>query len=195
MIRQVRFSGIDAARREGVPLHRVSQGSGITLLRDDEIRAYAELGARQGIEVCLFVGRRAPWSGEAACALVPDGKVFGWRHLLVATLSAAYDDVLRACDLGIRSVLAGDEGLITLIERGRRSGELPADLMLKASAVLGISNALGAEMLARAGVDTLNVAGDINRADNALANALAQTGTGRSGSSRASTRPCRGPCR
>ena len=150
-----------AAKERGVPLHRISQGSGITLLTDDELRGYVELGAANAVEVCLFVGPRAPWTGEAPSALTPDGKYFGWRHMRLSTLAAAYEDVLRASELGLRSVLVADEGLAVLVARGRQDGELPADLVVKASAVMGIANPVGAKLLADAGVDTLNVAGDI----------------------------------
>lgn len=156
---------IDAGRERGVPIHRISQGSGITLLTDAEITRYSELGAQHAIEVCLFVGPRSPWNGESASPLVPDGKFFGWRHLSTGTLSAAYDDVVRATELGIRSVLASDEGLIVAIEDGRRRGELPEELIVKASANLGIGNALGARLLVEAGVTTVNVAGDISIRD------------------------------
>lgn len=150
---------LSEADRRGVGLHRVSQGSGITLLLDDELRHYASVGASRGIEVCLFVGPRGPWNGEAS-TLTPDGKNFGWRHLTVSTLSAAYDDVVRATEFGIRSVLVADEGLAVLVAHARANGELPADLIIKASAVLGLANPVGAALLADLGVDTLNIAGD-----------------------------------
>lgn len=150
---------LEAADDLGVPVHRISQGSGITLLRDSEITAMAGLGAARGIEVCLFVGPRAPWEGTAA-ALTPDGKYVGWRHTTIAALRAAYGDVVRAAELGIRSVLVADEGLIQLIAAARESGELPADIIVKASAVMGIANPLGAAMIRRAGADTINVSSD-----------------------------------
>jgi hypothetical protein len=154
------FEAVLAAADEyGVPVHRVSQGSGITLLRDEDIRRYVELGAARGVEVCLFVGPRAPWNAEAS-SLTPDGAYFGWRHLTLATLQAAFDDVIRAVELGIRSVLVSDEGLITLIAAARSNGELPADLVIKASAILGIANPLGAKLLTDQGVDTVNIASD-----------------------------------
>ncbi|HEU0238762.1 MAG TPA: hypothetical protein VFR11_05705 [Micromonosporaceae bacterium] len=151
---------VDEAARLDVPLHRVSQGSGIMLLRDADITAMAATGAAHGIEVCLFVGPRAPWQAVAA-PLTPDGKLFGWRHMSVAALGHAYDDVVRACELGIRSVLVADEGLITLLADGRATGTLPNDLVIKASAVLGIANPLGAAMIHHAGADTINVSSDI----------------------------------
>src|SRR3954465_9488836 len=50
---------IDAARRHGVCVNRVSQGSGAMVLKEAELREMARLGAEAGIEVCLFVGPRA----------------------------------------------------------------------------------------------------------------------------------------
>jgi hypothetical protein len=150
---------VEEAAALGVPLHRISEGSGLTLLRDEEVRAYAEIGARHSIEVCLFVGPRAPWNASAS-SLTADGKYFGWRHMTVETLAAAYDDVVRATELGIRSVLIADEGLAVLIGAARRRGELPADLIVKASAILGLANPVGAGVIADLGVDTLNIAGD-----------------------------------
>ncbi len=143
----------------GVPVHRVSEGSGIGLLRDDDLRGYVEIGSARNVEVCLFVGPRAPWNASAS-SLAPDGKQVGWRHVTVATLRAAYDDILRAVELGIRSVLVADEGLAVLAADAKASGELPADLIVKASAVMGLANPPGVGLLAAIGVDTLNVAGD-----------------------------------
>jgi hypothetical protein len=141
---------VTEAERLDVPLHRVSQGSGITLLSDAEILEMAAVGAAKSIEVCLFV----------ASALTPDGKVFGWRHTSVRQLRYGYDDVVRAVELGIRSILIADEGLICLVDEARRAGELPEDLILKGSALMGIANPVGAALLERAGLDTINVASD-----------------------------------
>src|SRR5262245_60924367 len=52
---------VAAAREHGVPIHRVSQGSGIMLQTDREIDQMVALGREHGIEVCLFVGPRANW--------------------------------------------------------------------------------------------------------------------------------------
>jgi hypothetical protein len=155
---------LEAAAQYGVTVHRVSQGSGIGQLLDDEIRGYVALGAEHQVEVCLFVTPRAPWNGHAS-ALVPDGGVYGWRHLSLATLQAAFDEVVRACELGLRSVLVSDEGLIALIGQARRDGRLPADLVVKVSALAGIANPLGARLLSDSGADTLNIASDTAAAD------------------------------
>lgn len=150
---------LEQADAYGVPLHRVSQGSGIGLLRDAEIAELVAIGAERRIEVCLFVGPRAPWEGTAA-AHVPDGRIVGWRHMGMDQLSYAYADVERAVGLGIRSVLLADEGLIWLVARARSDGQLPADLVIKGSALLGLANPIGVRLLAEAGLDTANISSE-----------------------------------
>jgi hypothetical protein len=152
---------IDAAQSLGVPLHRVSQGSGIMALTDAEIQEIARLGHMHGIEVSLFVGPRAPWEGTAQ-ALTPDGKIFAWRHTGMDQLVYGLSDVLRAVELGIRGVLAADEGLVWLIGQARERGVLPRDLVVKGSALLGASNPVGIKLLVDSGLDTVNVASDIS---------------------------------
>ncbi len=46
------------------------------------------------------------------------------------------DDVFRACDLGIRSFLIADLGLIQIINQLRDQGDLPSNLIVKSSAIL-----------------------------------------------------------
>ena len=154
---------IETARELGVPLHRVSQGSGIMLLRDREIAEMAELGAQHGVEVSLFVGPRAPWEGSAQ-ALTPDGKTVAWRHMGMDQLVYAFSDVVRAVELGIRSVLVADEGLLWLVEQARRREILPRSLVLKGSALLGVANPLGIKLLEDNGLNTINVASDASLA-------------------------------
>src|SRR5258708_33552825 len=132
---------IEAAQTLGVPLQRVSQGSGIMLLTAAEIQEMARLGQENGIEVSLFVGPRAPWEGTAQ-ALTPDGKIFAWRHTGMDQLVYAFSDVERAVQLGLRSVLVADEGLLWLIDQARQRRLLPRHLVVKASALLGAADPL-----------------------------------------------------
>ena len=43
----------------GCPVHRISQGSGIQMLNDAQIRSFAQIGSERNIEVCLFTTPRA----------------------------------------------------------------------------------------------------------------------------------------
>lgn len=154
---------LEAARALHVPVQRISQGSGIMLLSDAEITEMAALGQQHGIEVCLFVGPRAPWEGTGQ-ALTPDSKIFGWRHTGMDQLLYAFRDVERAVALGLRSVLVADEGLLWLIHQARQRQMLPADLVVKASALMGVANPLGIKLLVEQGLGTVNVASDISLA-------------------------------
>src|SRR5207245_3181078 len=127
---------IEAAEASGITIHRVSQGSGIMLLSDADIREMVQLGHGHGIEVCLFVGPRAPWEGTAQ-ALVPDGKIFGWRHMGMDQLVYAFSDVERAVQLGVRSVLIADEGRLWLVKHARQRGSLTLVRVLKWQSALG----------------------------------------------------------
>jgi hypothetical protein len=150
---------INEADRLAVPVLRVSQGSGVMLLRDAEIAEMVALGAARGVEVSLFVGPRAPWEGTAQ-ALAPDGKQLGWRHTGMDQIAYAFDDVARAAALGIRSVLVADEGLLWLVDQARRRGALPKTMIFKGSVVLGAANPLGIRLLIENGLNTINVSPD-----------------------------------
>lgn len=152
---------VETARTLGVQVHRVSQGSGIMLLSDAELRDVAQIGHDQRMEVSPFVGPRANWEGTAQ-PLTPDGKIYGWRHTGMDQVVYGFSDVERAVQFGLRGVLSADEGLIWLIGQARERGILPRDLVVKGSALLGAANPIGIKLLADAGLDTINVASDIS---------------------------------
>ncbi len=151
------------AKEFKVPIHRVSQGSGIMLLVKNEIAEMARIGADQRIEVCLFVGPRAPFE-TGAQALTVAGKVIGWQHRGADQLVYALEDVRRACDLGIRSVLPADLGLIWVLNEMKKKGELPRNLVLKSSVTLPAANPATARVFESAGVSTVNIPTDLSPA-------------------------------
>ncbi|MCZ6904115.1 MAG: U32 family peptidase [Acidobacteria bacterium] len=154
---------IDAAEDWGVPVHRISQGSGIMLLPDKEIREMVNIGAEQRIEVCLFVGPRATFEtgGQAAS---PAGKVIGLQHRGADQLVYAVEDVRHACGLGIRSVLVADVGLIWILGEMKKKGELPKNLVLKSSVTLPAPNPATGRIYERLGINTLNISTDLTPA-------------------------------
>ena len=153
----------DAADAYGVPVHRVSQGSGVMLLADDELDEIARLAATRGIEVSLFVGPRAGWD-TGAMAYSAAGRVITPKIRGMDQLLQAVEDVRRACDHGITSVLVTDEGLLAVLGEMRAAGELPAELILKGSVMLGASNPASIRLLERLGLTTFNVPTDLSLA-------------------------------
>jgi hypothetical protein len=154
---------LTAAKEHKVPIHRVSQGSGIMLLTKSEISEMARIGRDLRIEVCLFVGPRAPFE-TGAQTLTTGGKVIGWQHRGADQLVYAIEDVRRACDLGIRSVLPADLGLIWVLNEMKKKGVLPKNLVLKSSVTLPAANPATAKIFESAGVSTLNIPTDLSPA-------------------------------
>jgi hypothetical protein len=154
---------LEAAKVHKVPIHRVSQGSGVMLLTRDEIREMAEIGHEEGIEVCLFVGPRATFEIGAQTAS-PAGKVIGLQHRGADQLLYAIEDVRRACDLGIRSILPADLGLIWVLHQMKQKGELPKNLVIKSSVTLPAANPATAKLFEQCGVSTMNIPTDLSPA-------------------------------
>ena len=153
----------DAADAYEVPVHRVSQGSGVMLLADDELDEMARLAATRGVEVSLFVGPRAGWD-TGAMAYSPAGRVVGPKVRGMDQFLQAVEEVRRACDHGITSVLVTDEGLLSVLGEMRAAGDLPAELILKGSVMLGASNPASIRLLERLGLTTFNVPTDLSLA-------------------------------
>ena len=151
---------ISEAAARNVPLHRVSQGSGIMLLTDDEIREMVLLGGRSSIEVNLFVGPRATFD-IGAQVYAPAGKALGLSLRGSEQLVYAVEDVRRAVRLGIRSVLVSDIGLLQILGRLKRSGDVPDDLILKTSVMMAPANPASARVLEDLGASTINVPSDL----------------------------------
>lgn len=151
---------LEAAARYDVLIQRISQGSGIMLLTDEEIRDMARVGKAESLEVSLFVGPRAAFD-IGAQATSAAGKLIGSRLRGADQLVYGIEDVRRACELGIRGVLITDEGLLWTVNEMRKAGELPADLVVKISVAMGAANPASARLLESIGAGTLNIPTDL----------------------------------
>jgi hypothetical protein len=152
---------IVAAAEEGVVVNRVSQGSGAMLLREDELREMAALGADHGIEVSLFVGPRESYD-ITAHARTEDGAGHGGQLRGLRGLRYAVEDIARAVECGIRGFLIPDLGLLALVNELQRAGELPLSVVWKISVMLAPSNPLALRELERTGASTVNVPSDMS---------------------------------
>lgn len=159
----------EAADRD-VPVHRVSQGSGVMMLTDSEIGRMLELGREHGVEVCLFLGPRGAWDtgGQAKVSAAVGGAARG-----SGAVAASLVDAFRAVELGVRSLLVGDLGVLTILGRLKEEGRLPEDLVLKTSVLMPLPNAPTALAYERAGATSLNVSTDLDLATLAEIRAVA----------------------
>lgn len=151
---------VTAAAAEGIVVNRISQGSGAMLLREAELRAMAQIGADEGIEVSLFVGPREGF-GVGAHARTDDGSAHFGQLRGLRGLRYAAEDVVRAAECGIRGFLIADVGLLALLTEMQREGELPEDIVWKISVLMAPSNPLGLRELERLGASTANIPSDV----------------------------------
>lgn len=150
---------IDEAERLGVLIHRVSQGSGVSMLDDGEITEMVAHCATANVELCLFLGPRGVWdvgAGAASAGAQPSMRVRGAEQLRYSL-----DDAFRAVALGVRCLLVADEGVLWRLNQLRESGDLPADVTLKMSALSAPSNPASFAVIERLGADSVNIPGDL----------------------------------
>lgn len=149
---------LDTAAELDVPVHRISQGSGVMMLSDAEIGEMVAMGADNGVEVNLFIGPRAAWdTGAQAKVTTAVGGAARGNENLAATLAEAH----RAVRLGVRSLLVGDLGGLALLGAEKRAGRLPEDLVLKTSVLMPLTNAATGKVYEDLGATSLNVSTDL----------------------------------
>lgn len=153
---------LEEADARGVPVRRVSQGSGVMMLTDVEIAEMAQLGAAHGVEVSLFLGPRGAWDtgGQSMVSAAVGGVARG-----AAGVEWCVSEVRRAVALGIRSFLVADVGVLAVLGGMRRDGDLPPELILKTSVLLPCANPETARILQQLGAGTINVSTDLSAAE------------------------------
>lgn len=154
---------IEEAKRYSLTIHRVSQGSGVMLLTDDEIRAMARLAQAQGMEVSLFARPNAAWD-VGAMTVASAGKTVSPRLRGQEQLVYCLEDVQRAAALGIRSVLLADEGALWVAGEMRQAGVLPKGMQFKISVMMASANPAAVRLMERLGADTYNIPTDLTLA-------------------------------
>jgi hypothetical protein len=147
---------LEEIERLNLTVHRVSQGSGIMLLTDDEIKEMCEMSAQKQMELSLFVGPRGTWDISAQ-PLTSAGKVVALRHEGADQLVYAMEDLKRGAELGLRGALVADEGLLILTKEMKKQGILPQDFVVKVSVQMMASNPVSIKLMQDLGADTYNV--------------------------------------
>lgn len=148
--------------RLDVPIHRVSQGSGVWMLTDAEITEMVDACAARSVELCLFTGPRGTWDIGAATRTDSGGG--GLRARGQDALAGCVEDALRAAELGVKCLLVADEGVLWSLHRLRALGVLPADTTLKVSALVGPVNPASYGVIERLGADSVNIPSDLSPA-------------------------------
>lgn len=151
------------AERRGVVVHRISQGSGTMLLTDSDVASMAATASAGGVEVSLFTRPLAGWDTGAA-ALATGATALATQARGTEQVVYCLEDIRRAAELGIRSVLVTDLGVLRVAARMRTEGELPSGLQFKVSVQMGLSNPAAIQLAEQLGANTYNVPTDLSLA-------------------------------
>jgi hypothetical protein len=141
-------------------LHRVTQTKGILTLTDEEIQKMVDMAKKWQVELVLAVGPRAPYD-TGAMVRTPEGIRMGYRLRGQEQIVRAIEDIKRATEIGCRSILVYDEGLLWILNEMRKKEEIPADTHFKVSAHCGHGNPCTAKLLENLGANTINLVRDI----------------------------------
>ncbi|MFE5026726.1 hypothetical protein ACFRAO_26225 [Streptomyces sp. NPDC056656] len=150
------------ASRLDVPVHRISQGSGVWMLTDAEITEMVESAAERDIELCLFTGPRGTW--DTGASVRTDSRGAGLRARGHDAVAGCVEDAVRATELGVKCLLVADEGVLWTLHRAREQAVIPRDTTLKVSALIGPVNPASYAVFERLGADSLNVPSDLTLA-------------------------------
>ncbi|MFF1417684.1 hypothetical protein [Streptomyces sp. NPDC058280] len=148
--------------RLDVPVHRVSQGSGVWMLSDADITEMVDACAARDIELCLFTGPRGTWDTGASARTDSGGA--GLRARGHDAVAGCVEDALRATELGVRCLLVADEGVLWSLHRLRARGVLPVGTTFKVSALVGPVNPASYAVFEHLGADSINVPSDLTLA-------------------------------
>lgn len=166
-------AAVKEAERLNVPIHRVSQGSGVTMLTDPEIANMVSICRDNQVELCLFARPGANW--DVGAARDSTGGSIGARSRGLNQLGAALAEVERAVALGVRSFLISDEGLLWTVHQLRENGTLPADTQFKTSVMSAPANPASFRVNELLGANTINVPSDLSLSQLAEIRASADT--------------------
>ncbi|MFD5779289.1 hypothetical protein ACFVWX_29945 [Streptomyces sp. NPDC058220] len=153
---------LEESARLDVPVHRVSQGSGVWMLSDADITEMVDACAARDIELCLFTGPRGTWDTGASARTDSGGA--GLRARGHDAVAGCVEDALRATELGVRCLLVADEGVLWSLHRLRARGVLPAGTTFKVSALVGPVNPASYAVFEHLGADSINVPSDLTLA-------------------------------
>jgi hypothetical protein len=154
---------LEEAARLDVAVHRISQGSGVFMLTDAELDEMVAAAAAAKVEISLFARPNAGWD-TSATSRAPAGGVLAAAARGQDQLVAVLEDVVRAAQHGVRSVLLADVGAIYTFSQLRVGGIVPLDMQAKVSVMLPVANAATATVLAELGASTLNLPPDLSLA-------------------------------
>jgi len=154
---------IEEANKRNVIIHRaIITVQGSTLVDFEELKAIAQMGHDEKIEVITTMGPRKAWDVGARAPGFEEGALVGFRMRGSDNISYWLADLMRNLDAGLRGFLVLDEGLLMIVNQMREEGFIPKETVFKWSAFGGYCSAAGAKVIENLGANSMNPTSDVS---------------------------------
>jgi len=154
---------IDEAKKRNLVIHRaIATVGGSTYCDFAELKAIAQMGRAEKIEVVMVVGPRKAWDVGSKEMSTPEGSMQGFRLRGSDNIAYWIADMMRNIEAGIRGFLVFDEGVLSIVAQMRKEGFIPPETIFKFSVFGGYCSAAGAKLLEAMGVNSINPLSDIS---------------------------------
>ena len=146
---------LEACAEAGVKVDRLDQTAGGMLFTAKQHERYLELGERYDVEMCFGIGPRGVYDigaqklANSVWAHAPAYRLRGMEQVVYAT-----EDLLRLVE-SARDAADLRRGPAVAREPDGADGEIPADVVLMASAHMGHNNPISYRVLEELGADTV----------------------------------------
>ncbi len=156
---------IKEANKRDVTIHRaIITVQGSTLTDFSELKAMAQMGRDEKIEIITTMGPRKAWDVGARAQGFSEGAAVGFRMRGSDNISYWLADLMRNLEAGLRGFLVLDEGLLMIVNQMREEGFIPKETVFKWSAFGGYCSAAGAKVVENLGANSMNPTSDVSLA-------------------------------
>ena len=152
---------INESKRLGIKINRLTETYGIFRHTEAEIKEMVSLAERADSQFIMSVGPRASYDTSATAGSL-QGKTIAYRLRGQEQVIRAIADIYRALNLGVKSFLVYDEGLLMALGKMRESGHLDPNVSFKISAHCGHGNPLSFKLLETLGANSINPVRDLD---------------------------------
>lgn len=154
---------IDEAKKRNLSIHRaIATVGGSTYCDFAELKAIAQMGKEEKIEVVMVIGPRKAWDAGSKEMSTSEGCMQGFRLRGSDNISYWIADMMRNIEAGIRGFLVYDEGVLSIVTQMRKEGFIPPNTIFKFSVFGGYCSAAGAKILESMGANTINPLSDVS---------------------------------
>jgi hypothetical protein len=145
---------IAESEKRDVPIHRLIVGiRGLgNFMSNEEVAELARMGKENRIEIVVWAG----------LDYYVRPSVASLRLCGMDQIANVIKVVRTYIDLGFRSFFITDEGLLWALSELRKAGEIPKDVRLKASGIMGHGNPCSARVVEMLGADSFNPTPDVS---------------------------------